>query len=613
MNRALFAHELLESQVGRIPAAPAVRERGQTVGYAELDVRANRLARLLLTRGVGPGSLVAVALPRSTELIVALYAVLKTGAAYVPVDVHHPMARITAVLDDARPAVLVTTGSFTSRTPVARLDLDEPETVCALAALPDAALPDAERGRRVLAQDPAYVIHTSGSTGRPKGVVVTHQGLAAYLGWCVDAYPGLSGAAVLHSAVSFDLTVTTLFGPLSAGGTILVADLFGQEGGADSGTAADPVGGPVTFLKVTPSHLALLDALPPSARPTVDLVVGGEQLLGEQLDEWRRHAPGATVTNEYGPTEATVGCITYRLGPQDGLPGGPVPIGKPAPGVRAHVLDDRRRPVAEGTTGELFVAGDQLAHGYLNRPELTAERFVDDPFGPPGSRMYRTGDLVRRREDGNLVFVGRVDRQVKIRSHRVEPGELEAVLLASPQVAQVCVTALPGPGGLRLVAHVVPAHGPAGEAADLAETLLAHAADHLPAYMLPSAVVRLDSMPLTPQGKVDREALLAALPPQTRRATPAPPPADEPGEAATAAERLLAGLCAELLGVDRVGPDDNFFTLGGNSLLGIQLSARARRIGLALTPTDVFRSGTVRVMAARAEGAASAAPAADCS
>ncbi|MET8541860.1 non-ribosomal peptide synthetase [Kitasatospora sp. NPDC004799] len=606
MNRALFAHELLESQAHRSPAATAVREGGLTVSYAELDGRANRLARLLRERGVGSGSLVAVALPRSAELIVTLYAVLKAGAAYVPLDVDHPAARVAAVLDDARPVLLVTAGPFAPGTPVARLGLDEPGTARALAALPDGPLSDTERGRPVRPEDPAYVIHTSGSTGRPKGVAVPHRGLAAYLGWCLDAYPGLSGEALLHSPVSFDLTVTTLFGPPAAGGTIQVADLFERPGGADGAApGAEAVRPPVTFLKLTPSHLALLDAVPSTALPTVDLVVGGEQLLGEQLDEWRRRAPGTTVTNEYGPTEATVGCIVHRLAPQDELPGGPVPIGRPAPGVRAYLLDDRREPVADGAVGELYVAGDQLALDYLNRPELTAERFPTDPFGPPGARMYRTGDLVRRGPDGGLVFVGRVDHQVKIRSHRVEPGEVEAVLLAAPGVAQASVCAAPGPGGLSLVAHVVPERGAAGEAAGLARALREFVADRLPAYLVPSAVVLLDTMPLTPQGKVDRDALVAALSPEVWNQAPAPAPAPAPAdEPATETERLLAGLCAELLGVDRVGPVDNFFTLGGNSLLGIQLSARARRAGIALTPTDVFRAGTVRRMAARADEAA---------
>ncbi|GAA1545160.1 hypothetical protein GCM10009730_62780 [Streptomyces albidochromogenes] len=594
MNHVLFAHELLESQVARNPSALAVREGERTVTYAELDARANRLARHLIARGVGPGGIVAVALPRSAELIVTLYAVLKAGAAYVPLDVDHPAARVAAVLDDAQPTVLLTTGSYTLAAAVVRVEMDAPETLRALEALPGDAVTDDERGREVRAVDPAYVIHTSGSTGTPKGVVVPHRGLAAYLGWALKAYPGLAGTALLHSAVSFDLTVTTLFGPLSAGGSVLVAELLDPDSAADDAGAH----GPVTFLKVTPSHLSLLDGLSPSALATVDLVVGGEQLLGEQLDAWRRRAPGVAVTNEYGPTEATVGCVTYRVDPKDELPVGPVPIGRPAPEVRVHVLDEQLRPVAEGATGELFVAGNQLALGYLNRPDLTEERFVCDPFDARGARMYRTGDLVRMRADGNLVFVGRRDQQVKIRSHRVEPGELETALLADHRVAQVCVTPVSGRGGLHLVAHVVPKADGAGESTDLAGGLRAFAASRLPSYLVPSAVVLVDRMPLTPQGKVDHAALVAALPSEPGPAGAA----DAAGTTMTATEKLLADLCAELLGVESVGPDDNFFSLGGNSLLGIQLSARARRNGLALTPTEVFLSGSVRAMASRVEG-----------
>ncbi|MCZ0993044.1 amino acid adenylation domain-containing protein [Streptomyces noursei] len=337
-------------------------------------------------------------------------------------------------------------------------------------------------------------MYTSGSTGRPKGVVVPHRGFVNYLRWCEGSYPGIRGGAVLHSSVSFDLTVTTLFGPLIAGGTVYVSDLEDLDP-----TLWGAAGRPVpTFLKATPSHVGLLESLPAEVLAHGDLVVGGEQLLGEALDAWRGGHRGATVVNEYGPTEATVGCVVHRLTPEDPVPSGPVLIGGPSWNMRAHVLDALLRPVPVGVPGELYVAGAQLARGYLGRPGLTAERFVADPFGEPGERMYRTGDLVRWTADGGLEYQGRTDDQVKIRAHRIELGEVEAALAAAPGVGQVCVVAAEGPGGLRLVGYAAPRpDGPAPDAAALKE----FAARVLPEYMVPSALVVLPELPLTINGR----------------------------------------------------------------------------------------------------------------
>ncbi|MFJ9847915.1 amino acid adenylation domain-containing protein [Streptomyces sp. NPDC101150] len=586
------AMDLFEAQAARTPDAPAVVSDGAALTYAELDERANRLARHLVGLGIGPEDVVAVSMPRSAGLLVALYAVLKAGAAYLPVDPGYPAERIAALLADARPACVITQRAAGL---LVRLDegthhlvLDAPATRTALAAQPGGGLTDADRRAPLRPGNAAYVIYTSGSTGRPKGVVVPHAGLANYLRWCEGSYPGIRGGAILHSSVSFDLTVTTLFAPLIAGGTVYVSDLEDLDPRLWS-EAGRPV---PTFLKATPSHVGLLESLPAEVLAEGDLVVGGEQLLGESLTAWRSAHPGATVVNEYGPTEATVGCVVHSLTPQDPDPAGAVPIGNPSWNMRAHVLDALLRPVPVGVPGELYVAGAQLARGYLGRPELTAERFVADPSGEPGARMYRTGDLVRWTADGGLEYQGRTDDQVKIRAHRIELGEVEAALAAAPGVGQVCVVAAPGPGGLRLVGYAAPRPGgPAPDAAALKE----FAARSLPEYMVPAALVVLPELPLTINGKVDRKAL-----PAPEAAASGPAPAELP---ATDTQRLLAGIFAELLGVETVGLDDGFFELGGDSILSIQLVARSRRAGLPLTSKEVFRSGTVRALAALVDAA----------
>ncbi|MFF9091399.1 amino acid adenylation domain-containing protein, partial [Streptomyces sp. NPDC014991] len=445
--------EAFEAQARRTPDAIAVTDGATALGYAELNTRANRLARLLARRGTGPEQIVAVALPRSVDLVVALLAVLKTGAAYLPLDPGHPAERLRLLLDDARAAYGLTTAALAAGLPATGprwLAVDDEDVTRAAAEQPGHDLPDAERTTPLRPEHPAYVIHTSGSTGRPKGVTVEHRALAAYLAFAREAYPGTAGTALLHSPVSFDLTVTALFATLTAGGRVLVGDL--------SGGAPDP--GPYTFLKVTPSHLALLGTSPGRRTAVTDLVVGGEQLTGEQLAPWRRSQPQAAAVNEYGPTEATVGCIVFRVPSGAAAGDGPVPVGRPVPGMRAYVLDDRLRPVPPGLTGELYLAGAQLARGYLHRPGPTAERFTADPFGRPGGRMYRTGDLARWTAAGELVFAGRADEQVKVRGHRIEPGEVEAVLTRHPAVVRAAVVAREDrASGTQLVGYVVPAAG----------------------------------------------------------------------------------------------------------------------------------------------------------
>ncbi|MCA1694568.1 MAG: AMP-binding protein, partial [Actinobacteria bacterium] len=357
--------------------------------------------------------------------------------------------------------------------------------------------------------------------------------------------------------------------------------------GHDSGAAL-----PCAFLKATPSHLTLLTALPDALSPTGDLVLGGEQLLGETLEHWRQHHPTTTVINEYGPTETTVGCMEYRIEPGTPITPGPISIGRPTWNTHLYVLDANLRPMPIGAPGELYVAGAGLARGYLHRAGLTAARFVACPFGSPGARMYRTGDVVRWRADGQLEFLGRADEQVKIRGFRIEPGEIESVLVTHPGLAAAAVIAREDqPGMKRLVGYVIPT---AGETVDTAE-LRAYAATTLPEYMVPSAFVTLDRLPLTPNGKLDRKALPA---PEWDSAVGYVPPR-------TATEQILAEIWAQVLGVDQVGVEDNFFELGGDSILIIQVISRARRAGFGLSPRDVFVYPTVASLAA---GVAQVAP-----
>ncbi len=380
-----------ERQVRRTPDAPALTDGDTTLSYAELNARANRLARLLIDRGAGPERLVAVALPRSADLVVTLLAVLKSGAGYLPVEPDLPAERVAAMLGDATPVQVVTADGVTVPLPDTAIRLDAPATRAALATRPADDPDDADRTAPLTELHPAYVIYTSGSTGRPKGVVIEHRSLREYVDWAAARHPGTGGVAAVHSPVSFDLTVTALYTPLVRGGRVRVVDLFGASG---PGPEVTPEPGFASFMKVTPSHLPLLTALHDGFSPSAELVVGGEALTGRDLAEWRRRHPRATVVNAYGPTEATVNCTEFRVAPGDALPDGNVPIGRPQGTCRVLVLDDALQPAPVGTVGQLYLAGPQLARGYLGRPALTAERFVANPFtGPdgPGERMYRPG------------------------------------------------------------------------------------------------------------------------------------------------------------------------------------------------------------------------------
>ncbi|MCC9312326.1 amino acid adenylation domain-containing protein [Kitasatospora sp. RB6PN24] len=570
-----------------MPGVVAVVADGVEVSFAELDSRANRLARYLRAQGVGAESLVGLCLPRGVEMVTAVLGVWKAGAAYVPLDPEYPAERLAFMLRDSGASVLVGVEEVLDELPVGRgvrtIAVDEPLVVGALAAQP-ATAPELD----LLPDQLAYVIYTSGSTGRPKGVAVTHGGLANYVRWAVDAY-GMDGGggAPLHSSLSFDLTVTSVVVPLVSGSAVVVSAVGGAEGLAELLAGRGGFG----LVKAVPGHLPLLAELVSDeavAGSTRRLVVGGEALHGADVRAWLARVPGSVVVNEYGPTETVVGCCVFELTAGQDIADA-VPIGRPIANTRLFVLDGSLRPVPVGVAGELYIAGAQLARGYLGRAGLTAERFVASPF-EQGGRMYRSGDVVRWTADGRLEYLGRVDEQVKVRGFRIELGEIEAVLAGHPQVAQAAVMAREDTAGdKRLVAYVVAAE-PDGELDDLARLVREFAAGRLPEHMVPSAVVVLEALPLTVNGKVDRKAL------------PAPEllvPAGRGREPETEQEELLCQAFAEVLGLERVGVDDDFFTLGGQSLLATRLVSRVRAaLGVDLRVRALFESSTPASLAA---------------
>jgi amino acid adenylation domain-containing protein/non-ribosomal peptide synthase protein (TIGR01720 family) len=586
------AQRLLEAQAAATPDATALVAGELSATYAELSARANQLAHHLRSLGVGPDARVAICLERSVPLVEALLGVLKAGGAYVPLDPGYPGDRLAWMLADSGASVLLTQERLVpllqpltpTGTRLVRLDAGAPEAAEIRARSGVDPEPWAAPG------DLAYVIYTSGSTGRPKGVMVPHRGLANYLVWARQAYRASEGnGAPVHSAFGFDLTVTSLLVPLAAGSSVT---LLSEEQGVGALAATFRQSRDLSLVKITPAHLEVLrQVLAPSecAGRARALVIGGEALMAESLAFWRENAPGTRLINEYGPTEATVGCCVYEVKADDPT-AGPVPIGRPIANTRLFVVGQGLRPVPAGAPGELWIGGDGLARGYLGRPDLTAERFVPDPFatlegGAPGSRLYRTGDLVRLLPSGELEYLGRIDTQIKVRGFRIEPGEIEAALGTHPAVAESVVVAREGEAGRRLVAYVVPREGePRPTGADLRIFL----SSRLPEHMVPAAYVTLDALPLTAHGKVDRRAL-----PEPERhedgAAYAPPRTPE--------ELLLCEIWSHVLGIDAVGIDDQFFSLGGDSIRSIQVLSLAQERGLDLDLQQLFKQPTIRQLA----------------
>ncbi|MBP2239436.1 amino acid adenylation domain-containing protein, partial [Sinorhizobium kostiense] len=577
----LCVHELFEAQVRRAPDAVAVVFEGQSISYGALNVRANRLAHHLIGLGVKPDARIAICVERSPAMVVGLLAILKAGGAYVPLDPAYPCARLNQVLNDAAPQLMLCDAA--GREALGAEALADLSVIDLDAATPAwAELPASEPDPRALGLTPshlAYVIYTSASTGTPKGVMVEHRGMTNYLSWAREIYAPIS-SSVVSSSLAFDATITSLFTPLICGGH----EHLVSKGNETENLKAE-LGLGRRLVKITPSHLDVLGQQLQSAGDAsqVELfVIGGEALSSSTLELWRQIQPAARMVNEYGPTEAVVGCAFHDI-PADLSASTNVPIGRPIANTRLYLLDDHGQPVPFGTVGELYIGGAGVARGYLNRPELTAERFITSAF-VQGDRLYRTGDLARYLPDGNLEFLGRNDEQVKIRGFRIEPGEIAARLCEHELVGEAVVVAREDRAGdKRLVAYVVAKAADGSDeagGAELAASLRAHLGGLLPDYMVPSAFVRLEALPLTPNGKLDRKAL--PVPDDdayARRAYEAPQ---------GAVETLLAAIWAELLGIERVGRHDNFFELGGHSLLAVQLMERLRRQSLGVEVRTLF-------------------------
>jgi amino acid adenylation domain-containing protein len=573
--------QLFEAQVRVTPDQIAVECGDVSLTYRELNTRANRLAHELIDRGVGPEQFVGLAVARSVETVVAVWAVQKAGAAYLPIDPRYPGERTRFMLADAEPSCVVT-DSWANPVGLAAQDagmpviaLHDPGVDVALSERPGTDPTDADRNAPLDPDKPAYVIYTSGTTGTPKAVVVEHASAAHFVVTQIEEFGvGVRSRVLQQASISFDVAVWEFGVALLSGATLVV-----PEGPVAGEELAEVLRGRrITHAAISPSALG---SVPPGSFPDLAVLICGSEPCPEELVA--RWSPGRWLVNAYGPTESTV--CTSQTGPLAG-PGNP-PIGRPIANTRVYLLDRMLRPVPIGAVGELYVAGAGLARGYLGRPELTASRFVACPFGPPGTRMYRTGDLARWRHDGQLAFVGRADDQVKVRGFRIEPGEVEAVIARHAAVSQVAVMAREdSPGHTRLVAYVVPRAGEQiGSAA-----LRTHTAASLPEHMVPSVVVPIERLPLTPNGKLDRRALPA---PDVRPSGIGRAPRNPK-------EHILCELFAEVLGLPRVSVDDNFFELGGDSLLATRLIARIRAVlGVAVPVRAMFEAASVATLAPR--------------
>jgi len=579
----LCIHQLFEAQVEITPQAVAVVFEDQQLTYRELNTKANQLAHYLQTLGVKPEILVGICVERSIEMVIGLFGILKAGGAYVPLDPTYPTERLAFMLEDAQVPVLLTQSSLTEKLPKTKA-----QVVCMdIEAEMLSQYDEKNLISGVVPENLAYVIYTSGSTGKPKGTLIIHQGLVNYLSWSLEHYQVAKGlGAPVHSPLGFDATITSLFLPLLVGQRILLISVSPE---AEAILTAIQSFQNWSLIKLTPAHLEILNTLLPDELlgKTRFIILGGDALFGSSLSLWRSSAPKTRIINEYGPTETVVGCCVYEV--DANTREGAVPIGRPIANTQLYILDQFLQRLPIGVPGELHIGGAGIARGYLNRPELTAEKFIKNPFSDdPNSRLYKTGDLARYIPDGNIEYLGRIDNQVKIRGFRIELGEIEAALAQHPDVLEnVVIVHEPSTTDKRLVAYLVLHQGQILEHTALHSFLT----ERLPYYMIPSAFVTLENLPITPNGKIDRRALsqLSVSYQLSDKTFVAPRTPDE---------KFLAEIWASVLGVERVGLHDNFFELGGHSLLAVSLLAQIeQQFGKQLPLSALFQGPNIAELA----------------
>jgi amino acid adenylation domain-containing protein len=579
--------QLFEQQVARTPDAVAVVSAGRSLTYCELDHRSNQLARHLRALGVQTETLVGVAVERSVEMMVGLIAILKAGGAYVPIDPSYPMQRIDLMIDDSQASVILATERTKSRLPrTARHVLSIDGETDAIGRNSTGPVSSTANGKNL-----AYVIYTSGSTGRPKGVMIEHRNVVNFFTGMNQAIGFEPGVWLAVTSISFDISVLELFWTLTRGFQVII---HGDEGAQTIPDEIRKYG--VTHMQSTPSLARMIAVNPPGLAALGRLkkiLLGGEALPPSLVRQLRQVFSGE-MYNMYGPTETTIWSTAFRICEELDS----IPIGKPILNTQVYVLDAELRPVTAGEAGDLFIGGDGVVRGYWQRPELTAEKFLADPFRP-GNRMYRTGDVARFLPDGNLEFLGRADFQVKLRGFRIEIGEIEAVLEQQAGVSQAVVVAREfKPEDKRLVAYVVPKPGAALKTADLRTAL----ASTLPEYMVPSMFVPLDSLPLTANGKIDRNALPNPSALEEKSGTASELPRNE-------LESVIAQAWKEALGVEQVGLDQNFLDLGAHSLMVAEVHMQLQQsLGREISLVDMFQFPTVRALANHLSGQDAAAP-----
>ena len=560
----LCIHELFAANANKFPDREAIVSEGRVVTYRELNSEAETIALILRGMGAGPEKTIAVCLERGPDLAAAVLGILKAGAAYLPLDPGFPPERVSFMVADAKAVCIIVNAETAYRMTSAGAPVLSLDSLRSRVSWKETAAPPAP----VDPENLAYVMYTSGSTGRPKGVMVTHRALANYLLWCVEAYRMTEGKGVLfHSSPAYDFSLTTFLAPLAAGQKIICSP-SSPAGPAPEFLAKTGQG--LTLMKFTPTHAQALGRIMDKewfARATQTLVLGGEELRAPQIARWLDLAPATALFNEYGPTEAAVGCCVRRVEPGT-KNGEAIPVGRPISNARMYILDRHFRPAPVGVPGEIFIGGACLARGYLGRPDLTAASFFPDPFAEgPGERLYRTGDLGRRLSNGDIEYLGRGDGQVKIRGFRVEPGEVESALSLCPGIRQAAVGIdSEFPGRKSLAAYIVLDESEPHGRTDPATVIREHLRRRLPDYMIPMSFVFLDRLPLLENGKIDRRAL---RPPSDRRRQTKKPR----GAPRTADEKNIARIFETALGIQNIGLDENFFDLGGHSLLAVQAAA----------------------------------------